>query len=208
VNDADAPASDVSEAPSEDTAVSVPADDRGLLAGFCRHRDPEVFAVLLDRHQADLLRTADALLGDGHAAQDAVQEAFLRLGRDADEVLRRWPQGSTSLGGWLATVVRNWCIDQLRRKRMFAMTHEEPKDQAPAPAVEVATADTGEALWHAVADLPDLERAAVVLRYRDELSYQDIADRLGKSATHVGVLLHQALGRLRTSPVLRQEVLS
>ena len=54
-------------------------------------------------------------------------------------------------------------------------------------------------MWQAVATLPPLERAAVLLRYRDGLSYQDIAERLEKSATHVGVLLHTALGRLRAT---------
>ena len=43
----------------------------------------------------------------------------------------------------------------------------------------------------------------MVLRYRDGLSYQDIAQRLDKTATHVGVLLHQALGRLRNCDALR-----
>jgi DNA-directed RNA polymerase specialized sigma24 family protein len=45
-----------------------------------------------------------------------------------------------------------------------------------------------------------------VLRYRDGLSYQQIAERLGKSTTHVGVLLHQALGRLRGSAALKAGV--
>ena len=54
-------------------------------------------------------------------------------------------------------------------------------------------------------------RAAIMLRYRDGLSYADIAARLGKTATHVGVLLHEAIQRLRRSPALArlaQEVAS
>jgi DNA-directed RNA polymerase specialized sigma24 family protein len=46
-----------------------------------------------------------------------------------------------------------------------------------------------------------------MLRYRDGLSYQDISAQLGKSVTHVGLLLHQALSRLRQSAVLRVEAL-
>jgi RNA polymerase sigma factor (sigma-70 family) len=57
-----------------------------------------------------------------------------------------------------------------------------------------------------VGTLPPLERAAVVLRYRDGLSYQDIAAKLNKTATHVGVLLHQALGRLRQDAALKEGV--
>jgi len=179
-----------------------------LLSRYCRQKDLTAFSVLIDRHQADLLRTAHALLGDGHAAQDAVQEGFLRLSRDAEALVAKWRAGA-SLGGWLCTVVRNWCIDHLRRKQAAPMSPltELQAESAAAPATVVADADAGQALWRAVDTLPQLERAAVVLRYRDGLSYQDIAERLDKTATHVGVLLHQALGRLRNCDALRAGVL-
>ncbi len=175
-----------------------------LLGRYSRQKDLAAFNVLIDRHQADLLRTAHALLGDGHAAQDAVQEGFLRLSRDADQLVAKWRAGA-SLGGWLCTVVRNWCIDHLRRRQVVPMTtlQADQVDLGISPAVAMAKADSGQDLWRAVDALPDLERAAVVLRYRDGLSYQDIAERLDKTATHVGVLLHQALGRLRTCDALR-----
>ena len=179
-----------------------------LLSRYCRQKDLTAFSALIDRHQADLLRTAHALLGDGHAAQDAVQEGFLRLSRDAEGLVARWRAGG-SLGGWLCTVVRNWCIDHLRRRHAASMSPltENHAESAAAPAALVADADAGQALWRAVDTLPHLERAAVVLRYRDGLSYQDIAERLDKTATHVGVLLHQALGRLRNCDALRAGVL-
>lgn len=179
-----------------------------LLSRYCRQRDLTAFGALIDRHQADLLRTAHALLGDGHAAQDAVQEGFLRLSRDAEALVAKWRAGA-SLGGWLCTVVRNWCIDHLRRKQAAPMSPltEQQAESATAPGAQVADADAGQMLWRTVDTLPPLERAAVVLRYRDGLSYQDIAERLDKTATHVGVLLHQALGRLRNCDALRAGVL-
>ena len=179
-----------------------------LLSRFSRQKDLAAFTVLINRHQADLLRTAHALLGDGHAAQDAVQEGFLRLSRDADQLVAKWRAGA-SLGGWLCTVVRNWCIDHLRHRQVVPMTTLQAHHMdvsitsVPAVAEAMAEADAGQDLWRAVDALPALERAAVVLRYRDGLSYQDIAERLDKTATHVGVLLHQALGRLRTCDALR-----
>lgn len=188
-------------------AGTTPLSDQRLLQQFLHQHEEACFIALMDRHQADLLRLASALLGGRDAAQDAVQEAFLRLGREAPGLLRRWPEGRTGLGGWLATVVRNWCIDQLRRRRSVTMdAAHEPVDAQPAPATAMAATDAGKVLWDAVASLPPLERAAVVLRYRDGLAYQDIAERLGKTATHVGVLLHQAMGRLRQTPALREVV--
>jgi RNA polymerase sigma-70 factor (ECF subfamily) len=175
-----------------------------LLSQYCRQRDLTAFSRLIDRHQADLLRTANALLGDGHAAQDAVQEGFLRLSRDAHQLMAKWRSGA-SLGAWLCTVVRNYCIDHLRRRQAAPMTalHDHHVGGGASPATVVAEQESSQALWIAVDTLPAMERAAVVLRYRDGLSYQDIAERLDKTVTHVGVLLHQALGRLRTCDALR-----
>ncbi len=215
VSDADVPAQQESmpTAPPGEMAESGTADaatavsDRRLLQRFALQSDETGFTALMDRHQTGLLRLASALLGNRDAAQDAVQEAFLRLGREAPTLLRRWPEGGAGLGGWLATVVRNWCIDQLRRRRSVTMdAGDEPVATQPTPAAHVATAEVGQALWEAVAALPPLERAAVVLRYRDGLAYQDIAVQIGKTATHVGVLLHQAMGRLRQVSALRGEV--
>lgn len=182
--------------------------DALLLSRYTRQKDLAAFSALIDRHQADLLRTAHALLGDGHAAQDAVQEGFLRLSRDAEALVAKWRAGA-SLGGWLCTVVRNWCIDHLRHKQVVPMSPltEHQAESATAPVAQVGDADAGQMLWRTVDTLPPLERAAVVLRYRDGLSYQDIAERLDKTATHVGVLLHQALGRLRNCDALRAGVL-
>jgi RNA polymerase sigma-70 factor (ECF subfamily) len=172
-----------------------------LLRRYCQERHLDAFDALIDRHQGDLLRLAHALLSDAHAAQDAVQETFMRLCDEAESLLKSG-DARESLGGWLCTVLRNRCIDQLRRRAYARMLrlHDEAHGRAvPEPA------DEAEGLWSAVSALPPLERAAVTLRYRDQLSYHDIAERLGKTSTHVGVLLHQALGRLRQAPALRAE---
>jgi len=180
--------------------------DLDLLASHVRRGDMTAFAVLLDRHQTDLLRTAHALLGDGHAAQDAVQEGFLRLCSEASALLAH-AEGRSSLGGWLNTVVRNHCFDVLRRRQHQAMCTSDLAAVSSAVADSIND-DSASGLWRAVTALPPLERAAVVLRYRDGLPYQEIATRLDKTVTHVGVLLHQALERLRGSAALRQEMIS
>lgn len=186
--------------------AEAPEADLVLLERFCASRDVAAFSALVDRHQGDLLRFACAVLGDQHAAQDAVQEGFLRLARDAGRLLAR-ADGRQGLGGWLCTVVRNHCFDQLRRRRPLAMDQiAEAETTGAGPACQVAGAEAGHLLWQAVERLPALERAAVQLRYRDGLPYADIAERLGKSVTHIGVILHQALTRLRGSPALREGV--
>jgi RNA polymerase sigma factor (sigma-70 family) len=187
-------------------------NDRALLRRYASARDLAAFDALVDRHQGLLLRLAHALLGDASTAQDAVQEGFMRLCQETPALLRDQARANESLAAWLCTVVRNHCIDLLRRRahqRMMRLhdhlqqggTLDEPRE----PAAGGGSALEHEGLWSAVASLPALERAAVVLRYRDTLSYQDIAGQLGKTVSHVGVLLHTALGRLRQSLVLKAE---
>jgi RNA polymerase sigma-70 factor (ECF subfamily) len=163
-----------------------------LLQRFLDHGDEAAVTALVDRHQADLLRTAQALLGEASAAQDAVQEGFVRLWSDAAGVIAR-AGGRPSVGGWLCTVVRNAALDMLRRRRAAPLP-EQVRQPTPAHGT---TVDEAALLWAAVARLPDLERAAVLLRYRDGLAYDEIGLRLGQTSNHVGVILHQGVNRLR-----------
>ena len=159
----------------------------------------EAAAELISRHERDLLRVAHAILGDAQGAQDAAQEAFLALCRERERLAANASRHH-SVGGWLCTVVRNHCLDQLRARayRRHLDAHEvDPPAQPADPAQPLASKEGAERVWDAVRALPPLERAAVTLRYRDGLSYQDIAERLDKTATHVGVLLHTAINRLR-----------
>jgi RNA polymerase sigma-70 factor (ECF subfamily) len=177
--------------------VDMTEDDMALLARFVEDGDTEAVARLIDRHQTDLLRTAHAVLGDAAAAQDAVQEGFLRLCRDASDIVSR-SAGRQSVGGWLCTVVRNAALDVVRRRRAAPLP-EQVKQPTPPQGVAV---DEASLLWAAVDRLPELERAAVVLRYRDGLSYDEIAERIGKTSNHVGVILNQGMNRLRNDAAL------
>ncbi len=103
-----------------------------LLSRYCRQKDLTAFSALIDRHQADLLRTA--------------QEGFLRLSRDAEALVAKWRAGA-SLGGWLCTVVRNWCIDHLRRKQAAPMS-PLTEHQAESAAAPSAAMDHGDACFH------------------------------------------------------------
>lgn len=175
------------------------ADDLELLRRYHRRADMSAFAAIVARHQERLLRTGHAITADAEAAEDAAQEAFLRLCREAGPLLAS-ARGRSDLGGWLVAVARNLALDHLRRRRPAALPDELP---ASAPAESLP----GDGLWAAVAELPPLERAAVILRYRDQLDYRAVAEALGKSVSHVGVILHSAIARLREHPALRAEVL-
>lgn len=187
-------------APSVDDpveAVADPPSDVELLARYLKGGDMDAFAAIVDRHQAALLRLAHAILRDGALAEDAVQDGLLRLCREAAALLASAGE-RRDLGGWLCAVVRNRCLDHLRRPAPSVL----PEDAAGPRGADAVPADQ---LWQAVSSLPPLERAAVTLRYRDQLDYRTVAERLGKSVSHVGVILHTALGRLRQHAALRAE---
>lgn len=169
-----------------------------LLRRFVERGDADAVDMLVGRHQADLLRTAHAILGDAAAAQDAVQEGFVRLCRDAAG-LAAGAGSRTGIGGWLCTVVRNQCLDVVRRRRPAPLP-----EQVAEPTPPQGTArDEASILWAAVDRLPPLEAAAVRLRFRDGLAYDAIAEALGKTANHVGVILNQATTRLRADRSLQ-----
>jgi RNA polymerase sigma factor (sigma-70 family) len=128
-----------------------------------------------------MLTTAWMLLGNRHAAEDAVQEAFVRLAaRDTSEV--REPEA------YLRTVVVNECRTQMRRRRRAA-------DDPVGEGVHLDRSDLE--MREALARLSPRRRAVVVLRFYEDMKVDDIAAVLGCRPGTVSSLLHRALKDLR-----------
>lgn len=186
------------------------ASDLSLLGSYCRLHDGEAFDGLVDRYEADLLRLASAFLADEHAAMDAVQDTLIALARKAaivwQQAVELQRQGSAlalTIRPWLYRVVRNACIDRIRRRRGEIALDDHLTEGDGGQLGDGRLPEQADQLWAQVDALSPLQRAAVLLRYREQCSYQDIADQLGKSVNHVGVLLNKALARLRESPRVR-----
>jgi len=149
----------------------------------------------LARHERPLVRYARRLTGDLDLARDIVQDCFLRLCR------RRPAELDGHLVEWLYTVCRNRSLDHLRkRKRMAPVDHRQLADHAAngaAPDAQAAAGERAGLLARRLAELPGREREAVRLKFQEGLSYREIAAALQVSTSHVGVLLHTALRRLR-----------
>src|SRR5688500_7631773 len=129
------------------------------------------------------------MLGDAGDAEDVTQETMLRLWRIAPD----WREGEAALGTWLYRVASNLAVDRLRRRR------ERPQAVMPEIADESAGAqgrleatDRAAALEAALADLPERQRLAVVLRHLEERSNPEIAAILGTSVEAVESLLARA----------------
>lgn len=154
-----------------------------------RDADAE-FAEYMHARQPGLLRTAYLLTGDPHTAEDLVQTALAKLYLSWDKVQRR-----ESVDGYVRRILVNEHNSLWRRawKRRETVTAEVPE----RPAHTAAGHD--DELWQLVQTLPRKQRAAVVLRYYEELTEAETAAVLGVSVGTVKSQTSRALAALRTN---------
>jgi RNA polymerase sigma-70 factor (ECF subfamily) len=139
------------------------------------------------------------MLGSSHQADDAVQEAWLRLSRaDADAV--------DNLGGWLTTVVARVCLDMLRAR---ATKREVPSSAGPDPVAvtspeeEAVLADSiGLALLVVLDTLAPAERMAFVLHDMFAVPFEEIAPIVGRTPVAARQLASRARRRVQSDPAV------
>jgi RNA polymerase sigma factor (sigma-70 family) len=167
-------------------------------------------AQRFETHRTHLRAVAYRMLGSIGEADDAVQEAWLRLGHSDTS-------GVQNLGGWLTTVVSRVCLDMLRSRRS---RREEPLSQPPGgrvpepivsrgdgidPEHEALLADSvGPALLVVLETLAPAERLAFVLHDMFSVPFEEIAPIVGRSPTAARQLASRARRRVQgaaTSPV-------
>jgi RNA polymerase sigma-70 factor (ECF subfamily) len=151
--------------------------------------DPsEPLATWYDEHGPRLYRYALLLLANREAAEDAVHEAFVRLGA---ALARRHPPAISF--GYLAVIVRNECYSVLRRRKRRA--------EDPAPVVEPVSPEASEEerliVDAALRALPAEQREVIYLKVFEGLTFQEIADRCGISINTAGRRYRYAADALR-----------
>jgi RNA polymerase sigma-70 factor (ECF subfamily) len=161
--------------------------------------DVEAYARLVDRHYDRCARIALRLLGNREDAEEAVQDAFLRAFRALDDYEDR-----ERFTAWLARILVNQCRTMLARTRrrdaLFLDIDLEALDFATA---ERSTEGMWPELEHALATLPPEQREAIVLKYADDLTYDEMARITGAGESALKMRVQRAFARLRA---LLQEV--
>jgi RNA polymerase sigma-70 factor (ECF subfamily) len=160
--------------------------------------DADIYAEQFERQRPHLQAVAYRMLGSVAEAEDAVQEAWLRLSRsDADAV--------KNLGGWLTTVVGRICVDMLRARRSRNEDYvgtwlPEPvvsADETSDPEHEAELADSvGLALLVVLETLTPAERLAFVLHDMFGVPFEEIAPIVGRSATATRQIASRARRRV------------
>jgi RNA polymerase sigma-70 factor (ECF subfamily) len=160
--------------PFEMTLELDPLSDDALLVLYARG-DADAARVLTGRHLGRVFGFAARLLGDRAEAEDVAQEAMLRMWRVAGD----WRAGEAQLSSWLYRVTVNLCTDRQRkaqRRRTEALEEgAEPADPAQGVVAGLLQRERADALQAALADLPERQRQAVVLRHIEGLSNPEIA---------------------------------
>lgn len=177
--------------------------------------DAEAFALVVERYEERLLRVCRRMLGDPEAARDAAQEVFLKAYRNAG---RYRPRGKVYT--WLYRIAVNHCLNRLRRRRVVrflpwsgvggdgAGGEAGAADDGPAfdpPGDEPAADHRLEArqrwrkVQRALAELPDTQRAVVVLVRFEGLTYKETAEVLGVSLGAVESRLFRAMRNLESA---------
>lgn len=190
-----------------EAAESGANDDRDLMARLA-DGDRDALTPLVERHYRRLYRIALSYLRQHEDALDVVQEAFVK----AFQAASRW-DGSADAGPWLSRITVNLAIDRWRRNRRRGQTFsplaegdhlDALADKAPGPERAVARREAKARLGRALEELPERQRAVVVLRHYQELSLEEIATTLGMSLGTVKSSLHRALHRMRATLAARE----
>ena len=176
------------------------SDDEAMATAFKRG-DRDAYHVIYRRYEARVEGVCRRMLRDGEDAREATQETFLRVYQG----LGRF-NGRYQLGAWIARIAMNVCLDHIRsrkRRPVMSLVDEVPEaklrtfENGPEDALLSST--ESQLVRETLASLPDLHRAAMVLREYEGLSYAEIAEALAISDAQVKALLHRARSRFRKS---------
>lgn len=161
--------------------------------------DADAFDVLYSRHAPAIYRLGWAMLQQTQAAEDVVQETFLR----AHKARRRFDPDRASFGTWLYQIALNYCRSYLRRKRLLTVpwlhsTGNAPDipDSRPGPESHALRSEYQQLLWEAVQNLSVPLREVITLHYYMELPAVEIAAMLNCPEGTIYSRLHNARRRL------------
>lgn len=189
------------------TAVEMVAMADGQLAQQVLDGDQRAFEVLVRRYSTPLFNFIYRFLGDYDQACDVLQQVFVRFYTSLPKLGTRDP-----FKPWLFQVARNCCVDELRRRKRYAiqfsqLENEESEnensflneipDSGPLPEELAERHDLQQHLDDAIQSLPPKFRSVVLLRYVAQLSFSEIGTTLSMPEATAKTYFHRAKTLLR-----------
>jgi RNA polymerase sigma-70 factor, ECF subfamily len=183
-------------------AAAVNSETQQIALGL-RQRNIAFLQELVGRYQYRLVRYLIYLLGRRDEVDDLVQETWLR-------VLERGSSydGRSRFEPWLFTIARNLAIDHMRKGRILSLDSnaegeqdtalQTPASNAPSPFTLAARTEDAERLACSLETLQPIYREALVLRFQEELSLQEISGVVGAPVATVASRIYRGLRTLRS----------
>jgi len=162
------------------------------------HGDREAFEMIIRTHSRPLFAIAYGILQNREEAEDAVQDALIKAWKS------RWRvRDPEKFPAWLCMIARHRARDVFRRRRAAPLPGEIESVVSDSAGPSVLDRE----LHSALAELPELHRAAISLRYFEEMDYATIESRLGLTNGSLRGILGRALATMRKQlkPALASE---
>jgi RNA polymerase sigma-70 factor (ECF subfamily) len=152
----------------------------------------DAFALIVEDYQKPVFNLCYRMLGDTFEAEDAAQETFIR----ALKSIKRY-DAKRAFSTWLLSIAAHYCIDQLRKRKGRNISIEENpyltiQDISPGPETMTIMREDRDRLRKILNALNPTDRAAIILRYWNELSYEQIAETLSLTVSAVKSRLHRS----------------
>jgi RNA polymerase sigma-70 factor (ECF subfamily) len=157
--------------------------------------DPAAFAELYDRYSLRIFRFVRSRIPDDGLAEDVTADVFMSALRG----IKNYQDQGRPFSCWLYRIAANAVASHYRNRRV-QLSLDDAIDLAAIdvdPADEVVARDRVRTVWQAVDRLPPQQRAAMILKFSDDLTMEDIGVILGKSSAAAKLLIYRAVQRLR-----------
>jgi RNA polymerase sigma-70 factor (ECF subfamily) len=174
-------------------------DDEQAWLEQARKGDKVAFGQLVEAYQTPVYNLAYRMLNNSGEAEEAAQEAFIRAFTRLESY-----NPDHKFSTWLLSITSNYCIDQLRKRRALLLSIDEPlpphpalhSDRTKGPEAQMMNNEQQEMVQTLLVELPPDYRQAVVLRYWNELSYEEIAEIMETSVSAIKSRLFRARRQL------------
>jgi RNA polymerase sigma-70 factor, ECF subfamily len=184
------------------TAAETMTTDTQEIARGLRERNVALLHALVAQYQYRLVRYLVFLLGTRDGVDDLVQETWLRVLERG-----RTYNGNSRFEPWLFTIARNLAIDLSRKHKTVSLDSNDLTDEAlprlspissePSPFEQAARTEDAQRLAQSLQSLEPVYREALVLRFQEDLSLQEMADVVGASVSTASSRIYRGLAALR-----------
>lgn len=169
-------------------------DREYFLIEEARKGSQDAFSEIVETYQERVYNLAYRMLGDPYEAEDAAMECFVRAFRKLDQY-----DPNRKFNTWLLSITSNYCIDQLRRRKLQWLSLEDEKlpygtlaSNQPGPERRMLDTEREAEMQAMLNKLSGKYRAAVILHYWYDMSYEEIAETTGETVGAIKSRLFRA----------------